>query len=52
LSSVSYLRDIQEMLGQASLSTTSRDAHVDFQYLAKAYASHPHAGDAFKVEKK
>ena len=32
--------------------TTARYAHVDFEYLARAYENHPLAGDVFKTGKK
>jgi integrase/recombinase XerC len=47
LQSSGDLRAVQEMLGHASISTTQVYAHLDFQYLAKAYdAAHPRARKA------
>jgi integrase/recombinase XerC len=44
LESSSSIRDVQEFLGHASISTTAIYTHLDFQHLAKAYlAAHPRA---------
>ena len=39
---------IGALLGHAKPQTTARYAHVDFEYLARAYQHHPFAGDVFK----
>lgn len=44
LQSSSDLRAVQELLGHASISTTQVYTRLDFQHLAKTYASaHPRA---------
>ena len=43
LASGADLRSIQELLGHASLKTTSRYAHVDVEYLVAQYSHHPRA---------
>jgi integrase/recombinase XerC len=44
LESSSSIRDVQEFLGHASISTTAIYCHLDFKHLAKVYmATHPRA---------
>ena len=44
LESSSDLREVQELLGHASIATTQIYTHLDFQHLAKTYdAAHPRA---------
>jgi hypothetical protein len=47
LESSSAIREVQEFLGHASISTTAIYTHLDFQHLAKVYlATHPRAKSA------
>jgi integrase/recombinase XerC len=51
LESSSSIRDVQEFLGHASISTTAIYCHLDFKHLAKVYmATHPRAKSVTTAE--
>jgi hypothetical protein len=51
LESSSGIREVQEFLGHASISTTAIYTHLNFQHLAKVYmATHPRAKSVAAAE--
>jgi Phage integrase family len=51
LESSSSIREVQEFLGHASISTTAIYCHLDFKHLAKVYmATHPRAKSVATAE--